>query len=295
LGKGEEPLLTLTYRDRLMTREEFARLGRDTQDEALDSLISFGRSKVHERFRLNIIHSILARNGAFPISNGGLEQVDISWRAYASYMMDRRDHVLPLHLAPWGPQFYVCLFKPMERAIVDSAMQGEENYRRQCQSDDSGDEFSSMRSFTAGRRSYSERVVGYEVYEDLVAMYEGFLQTNWPRARGIPGGGTEEQNYELIDMLKLNLPVRKLNLIAIIDEVKALVPGVEPGAVISHIRFEDVVAAVRESSVVRERVAAELAQMKAKAEHLGFNERINGHFMKYLLERAAVLESMLSL
>ncbi|MEA3357763.1 MAG: hypothetical protein U9Q67_05010, partial [Patescibacteria group bacterium] len=55
LGKGEEPgrsqesLLTFTYRDRLMTREEFARLGRDTQDEALDSLISFGRSKVHER------------------------------------------------------------------------------------------------------------------------------------------------------------------------------------------------------------------------------------------------------
>lgn len=296
LGKGEETLLTFTYRDRFMTSGEFSEFRIESQEDVLDCLKSFGRSKVHERYRLNIVHSILARNGVFPISVGDLEQVDISWKAYAGHRLDSDSHVLPLEYAPWGPQRYIVIFKDQGRAVFHSAEQGRrrELERLGLSRDDLKHRFVDS-VFTAARNSNLVRWDPFGVYERITNMNHLFLGRWYSsgRARGILNNWDKDLLFRSIDIDFFDLPEDPINILGIIEEVRALVPGIEPGAVISHISFDAVRAEILASEKVRAAVTAEVESMRECIGRMSENAEIHRHFIKYLEERIKVLKRML--
>jgi len=292
LEKGGEPWLTGMHRDACVSSSIPRKyVYPETEDDFLVRLDLYVWSKMKERFRMNIIHSILARNGCIPIANGGLVQVDISGRAYGAYRLDDNGPTLPLEMAPWQPKMCIMadlsgggdIDKAVGEAIIRAAAQGERRAR------EGGSSVS--KAMIAGRDSYGDRLAPVRVYERLATVLQGFLRSGYYNCVAI---NTQNRRTMSGGLDKIEIPVNPapLDLCRIIAEMRVLLPEVEPGAVISHIRREDVAGAVQSCNETRAMLMHEIAMMEEKMNVLEQQGEHNRIFIDYLAERKSVLKAI---
>ncbi len=295
LGKDQEELITYVWRDGWVPMG--SRLA-DTygcvegEDDALARLILFCYSKMEERMKLNAIYYILSKNGVIPIANGDLLQLDLSFRAYAGIFLDNSEPLLQLELVPWHPQrnFIVCPFggkikdedEVLAEIFLRAARQGEDS----CKSENA------LERFRAGRESLNKRNGPLKVGARLIQVYQAIMTSmNHPLSVISTENMFTIQN--LLRSIMLHPIVPELNILGIINDTRLSLPELEPGAIISHLRQQNLLLAIQDP-ITRQALCNEVRNMQVREGNYMASLLPNGHFIKYLRERRLILQQLLA-
>jgi len=287
VGEEEEACATWVVRDGI----EISMVGMadfDSEERRFNALLRFAEAKLKERFRNNVIHSILARNGVNPVAIGGLVQVVVSVASYAGMKEIPEEWILALEMAPFTPRYYL-------RSIASL----EERFRRAAED---------------GAEEVGRRKAPFMVDGALRNFYDELIRKNVVKGVVDIRSDTLEGMLYQLQSLDFTRSEGSIDLLKIINELRVFLPSVDAATIISHICPDVLIASMaksypREFDAIMRALEEALQTLERKISLLQStlpNLSIHGLFstirqglynplIEYLIRRVTIMESLLLL